>query len=228
MRRSFLIALTIIAIAGSAGAQTRERELLVVRSYNAFGIASNTMQSAERGLTATFAAAGIDVHWRECRTARPAAPRTARRPAPAPCDEVLMPREVVVRIVQAPRTERDPNVLGFSYVDTRVKRGTLGTVYMDRVAGLARQHRVEPGRMLGRAIAHEVAHLLLGTMAHAPTGLMREQWLFGGLFGGLSGGIFGRNREADWTFSDSEAAAMRAALAPLPYAPAELVASVRR
>ena len=130
-----------------------------------------------------------------------------------------MPREVVVRIVQAPRAERDPNVLGFSYVDTRAKRGTLGTVYMDRVTALARQHRVEPARLLGRAIAHEVAHLLLGTTAHASSGVMRDQWLFGRLGG--------RNRETDWTFSDSEAAAMRAALAPLLEAPADLVASAR-
>ena len=216
MPRPFLIALgIIIAIAGSAGAQTREREGLVVRSYNAFGVASNTMRSAERGLLTTFAGAGIDVHWREC--------RTSRRTSLARCDEVLMPREVVVRIVQAPRTARDPNVLGFSYVDTRVKRGTLGTVYMDRVTALARQHRVEPGRMLGQAIAHEVAHLLLGTTAHASSGLMREQLLVGGLFGRL----VGRTRDADWTFSDSEAAAMRAALAPLSYAPVDLVVSAR-
>ena len=220
MPRPFLIAFgIIIAIAGSAGAQTREREGLVVRSYNAFGVASQTLRSAERGLMTTLAAAGIDVHWRECRTARP----TGRRPSLARCDEVLMPREVVVRIVQAPRTERNPNVLGFSYVDTRVKRGTLGTVYMDRVTALARQHRVEPGRMLGHAMAHEVAHLLLGTTAHASSGLMREQFLPGGLFGRLAG----RDREADWTFSDSESAAMRAALAPLPFAPADLVVSAR-
>ena len=212
MARPFLIAFgIIITVAGSADAQTRERETLVVRSYNAFGVAGNTMRSAERGLVTTFAAAGIDVHFRECRTAR----LTGRRPSLARCDEVLMPREVVVRIVQAPRTERDPNVLGFSYVDTRVKRGTLGTVYVDRVTALARQHRVEQGRMLGRAMAHEVAHLLLGTTAHASGGLMRDQWLFG------------RNREADWTFSDSEAAAMRAALALLTDAPADLVASAR-
>lgn len=212
MARPFLIAFgIIIAIAGSADAQTRERELLVVRSYNVFGVASSTMRSAERGLITTFAGAGIDVHWREC--------RTSRRPSLARCDEVLLPREVVIRIVQTPRTERDPNVLGFSYVDTRMKRGTLGTVYMDRVTALARQHRVEQERMLGRAIAHEVAHLLLGTTAHASGGLMREHWLFGRLVG--------RNREGDWTFSDSEAAAMRAALAPLSHGPVDLVATAR-
>ena len=206
MSRSFLVTLAFIVIAAPLSAQTRQRERLVVRSYDASGVASNTMRSAERGITTTFAAAGIDVHWREW---------TSRRPSLARCDEVLMPREVVVRIVQAPRTERDPNVLGFSYVDTRVKRGTLGTVYVDRVTALARQQRVEPARMLGRAIAHEVAHLLLGTTAHASSGVMRDQWLGG------------RNRDVDWTFSDAEAAAMRAVLAPLLDAPADLVASAR-
>ena len=207
MARPFLIALCLIVIAGAAGAQTREREWLVVRSYNAFGVATDAMRAAERGLATTFAAAAIDVRWREC--------RTSRRPSLAPCDEGLMPREVVVRIVQAPRTERNPNVVGFSYVDTRAKRGTLGTVYMDRVAALARHHRVAPARMLGHAIAHEVAHLLLGTTAHTSSGVMRDQWLVG------------RNREADWTFSESEAAAMRAVLAPLSDAPADIVASAR-
>lgn len=224
MARPFFIVLTLIAIAGSADAQTRERETLVVRSYNTFGVAGNTMRTAERGLVTTFAAAGIDVQFRECRTARQTASQTTRRPAAlARCDEVLTPREVVVRIVKAPRAERDPNVLGFSYVDTRVKRGTLGTVYVDRVTTLARQHRVESARLLGHAMAHEVAHLLLGTTAHASSGVMREEWLFGGLLGGLAG----RNRDADWTFSDAEAAAMRAVLALLSDAPPDLIASAR-
>ena len=206
MARALLFALSIIAIAESAGAQTTERELLLVRSYNAFGVPSHTMESAERGLTTTFAAVGIEVRWREC--------RTSRRPSLPRCDEVLMPREVVIRVIQTPRTEPDRNVLGFSYVDTRMKRGTLGTVYMDRVTALARKQRMGPGKMLSHAMAHEVAHLLLGTTAHAPIGLMRDQWLVG------------RHRDGDWTFSNSEAAAMRAALAPLSAGPTDLVASV--
>ena len=70
MARALLFALSIIAIAEAAGAQTPERELLLVRSYNAFGVPSHTMESAVRGLTTTFAAVGIEVRWRECRTSR--------------------------------------------------------------------------------------------------------------------------------------------------------------
>jgi hypothetical protein len=53
------------------------------------------------------------------------------------------------------------------------------------------------------AMAHEIGHLLLGTSAHASTGLMRAIW---------SRDELHRHDPADWQFSSVESATMIRAL----------------
>jgi hypothetical protein len=109
------------------------------------------------------------------------------------------PDEVIVRIVKA--GERgSPELLGTSMVDVEGQAGTLATIYLDRVESLANQAQVDSGRLLGRAIAHEIGHLLLGTASHAYGGLMRPHWLAGELQ---------RDWPLDWVLSSSEGARMR-------------------
>jgi hypothetical protein len=54
------------------------------------------------------------------------------------------------------------------------------------------------------AVAHEVGHLLMGTAAHSPRGLMRALW---------SEREIHRSVEADWEFSSHEALRMRERIA---------------
>jgi hypothetical protein len=77
---------------------------------------------------------------------------------------------------------------------------------MDRVQAIAQRTSIPSGSLLGRAIAHEVGHLLLGTNAHAPRGLMREIWTDAEL---------ALERREDWLFAPSE----RAALEPYTRSP---------
>jgi len=113
----------------------------------------------------------------------------------------LSARELIVRIVTAPRIiSRDPEALGYSDVDVQARRGTLATVFADRVHTLATERYFDEGTLLGRAIAHEIGHLLLGVVAHPKTGLMRGYWVTD-------------IRLGDWTFSSAEGTGMREGLA---------------
>jgi hypothetical protein len=85
-------------------------------------------------------------------------------------------------------------------VDVERQAGTLATIYLDRIDSLAGEAKVDSGRLLGRAIAHEVGHLLLGTHDHAHAGLMRARWLTPELQ---------RDWPLDWKLSDPEGARMR-------------------
>ena len=58
--------------------------------------------------------------------------------------------------------------------------------------------------VLGRAIAHEVGHVLIGSSSHARSGLMRALW---------SQKELRENNPADWLFSPREISAMRHGLA---------------
>lgn len=145
-----------------------------------------------------FRDSGIGIVWRECAT-----PRLRDAPPLDACDDPLGPAEVVVRFVPAPATA-PPESLGFSYVVDGAGIARLASVYPDRVARLAAWAAVSPPALLGRVIAHEVGHLLLGTTDHSRNGLMRARW---------SPLLLTRQRSSrSWAFSHEEAAAMRRAL----------------
>jgi hypothetical protein len=138
--------------------------------------------------------AGVHAAWRTCRSDYGAASKSDDS-----CADAVNPAEVVVRLMRAP-PKSTSQTLGFSYVDTETRRGTLATIFADRIHARALRLRISVGQLLGRAIAHEVGHLLLGTSDHAANGLMLSRW---------TDRVLTHERERDWLFSDAEAADMR-------------------
>ena len=161
---------------------------LVVQTYDSAGVPSAMLAHAQELAGSTLAAAGIDPVWHPC-TVKHASECAVKPKA----------RELDVRIVKATDAAARGS-LGFAFVDPQEHAGTLATIYLDRVDALARQAGVDAGELLGRAIAHEIGHLILGTNAHAVYGLMRSLWRADELR---------RNCPLDWMFSGREAADMR-------------------
>ncbi len=93
--------------------------------------------------------------------------------------------------------------LGFSVIDPAAGSGTLATIFINRVEDSARHAGSDLALLLGRAIAHEVGHLILRTNAHADEGLMRAIWTEQEL---------ARNAPDDWVFASSDRRQIRAAL----------------
>jgi hypothetical protein len=158
---------------------------VVVRTYDTTGVSSRVLDRARAGVDQMLNAVGIQPVWRSCAMDR--------------CMDPLMTSELDVRIANAtPLSPRDS--LGSSEVDLSQRAGTLATIYQDRVRQLARAAGVDEGQLLGRTIAHEVGHLLLGSSTHARTGLMRARWDLDELR---------RDRPFDWRFSAEEGSGMR-------------------
>ena len=158
---------------------------VVVRLYDAHGVPVDTRAAALVDVNRILGDAGIHVTWAQC-----------------PCDGRVASSELMIRIVAA-SSSADPASLGFSYVDVGQRIGTLATVFADRVHALATLADVNEGELLGRAMAHEIAHLLLGTRDHANAGLLRGRWTSMEL---------ARNSPVDWQFSRSDAARLRQGL----------------
>jgi len=165
---------------------------LVVRTYDAVGVSPRTLEQAQASAAIVLAAAGIRPIWRPCRAAG--------------CISRPKAHEVDIRIVNATELSARGS-LGFAAVDTVQHAGTLATVFVDRVDALAVQTGVERGSLLGRAMAHEIGHLILGTTNHAPFGLMRATWTAPELRRGLP---------LDWMFSARDSAEMRRRLSEVP------------
>jgi hypothetical protein len=174
---------------------------LAVRVYDNTGLPPGDRAAALAAAHATLKNAGIAVTWRGD-------------------DAVPAPGDVIVRIVAA-SAEASPGSLGFSLIDVERRVGTLATVYADRVAELAARSGADSGLLLGRAMAHEIGHLLLGTTRHADRGLMRGVWTSVEVH---------RERPWDWSLSREDAARMRRGLVARlrrPDQPESVVAQIR-
>ena len=172
---------------------------LAIRLYDNAGLDEADRTAAIATAAEILLASNVPTSWPQCGTPAP-------RPAgAAPCDRPMGPGEVAVRIV---RGNRDAIVngdlaLGYSLIDPRMRGGVLATIYLDRAEWIAADAGVPASLVVGRAIAHEVGHLLLGTREHSATGLMRAIWLRQ---------TFEQNRPDDWLFTFAERAAMERAL----------------
>ena len=111
-----------------------------------------------------------------------------------------------MRIVSAGTVDSrfDADTLGFAFVDLDAGGGSLANVYADRVGVMADAAGVGAAELLGKTIAHEIGHLLLGTNRHAPHGVMRASW---------SGADLRRNRATQWRFEGKEGEVMRKGIA---------------
>jgi hypothetical protein len=167
---------------------------LVVHVYDSAGTSPGHRSSALAAAQAILADAGIGVAWRD---------GGAHDDASGSAPEPLTIPEIIIRIVIAP-PGASAGSLGSSLVDVAQQAGTLGTVYADRVVALAAQSGVDAGLLLGRAMAHEIGHLLLGTTRHAARGLMRGTWTSVELR---------RDRPWEWALLRDDAANMRRGLA---------------
>jgi hypothetical protein len=141
------------------------------------------------------------VAWIEC-----ALPAEVPHAAAGACTEPLRWNEVVVRIIAAGtlNSQHGVDTLGFAFVDLDAGGGSLATVYADRVRAMAQRAGADAAQLLGRTMAHEVGHLLLGTNEHASHGLMRASW---------SSAELRRNRATQWLFAGLEGEVMRRGVA---------------
>ncbi len=171
---------------------------VVIRTYDSAALPAADLESAVATAATILGASGLGTVWHACDAA-------FVRDRAHPCAAPLRVNEIAVRIVRL-TTDADYRgelSLGYSLVNTATRSGTLATIYIDRVAWLSDAAGVERRLVLGRALAHEVGHLLLGTNAHSESGLMRAVW---------SCDALKRNAGHDWLFSKHDARAMRQAV----------------
>jgi hypothetical protein len=169
---------------------------ITIRVYDSAGVSATDRTAALKTAGTILSRADLDPTWIVCTPARDG------RPQPG-CDAAPASHELVVRLTHSSPAGEDGNsrAFGYSLIDASTGTGTLSTVFVDRVDWLASTGKAVRADVLGRAIAHEIGHQLLGSNDHTPRGLMRETWTADELT---------RNRAEDWQFSTSQRAALHA------------------
>jgi hypothetical protein len=195
-----LVLAVLCTMVGAAQARAADpspaqaRTTLIVRVYNGADLPSRDVREAVRVATSILAVGGVDVRWKDC-------PRTAASPDTHACRQPLAGNEAVLRLIPAATSmTAESSPLGFTLLDRAGRRPVLSTVFMDRVADVALRAKVDISLLTGRAMAHELGHLLLGTSGHANAGLMRAFW---------SDETLRSWSRADWELLPSEVDAIR-------------------
>ena len=198
MERCGLAVLMVLGGWAHAGAEPVANIRAIVRVYNAFGVSGRDLAKAQATASEIFAAGGIDIQWRVC-PSRHSGGDVAQDPCANPLGDV----EVSMRLVRGDRRHEDRDVLGVSMIDTVRHTGSLASVFPDRVSDMALRARVPYATLLGRAFAHEVGHLFLGTSAHSSRGVMRPRWTLS---------VLRTHAVDDWLFSRGDAVRLALAL----------------
>jgi hypothetical protein len=173
---------------------------IVVRTYNNYGIQADDLAAARIHVETAFKAAAIGLSWVHCWERD-----TEVADNSVVCRQPLKANEVILRLQSANGRPGQRYVsMGFALVNIADGVPFLATVFADLVRSVSRDAELDFQLLLGRAIAHEIGHLLLDTNRHADTGLMRAGWSHAELRG---------NADADWAFGLSEVDTIRAAAA---------------
>jgi hypothetical protein len=136
-----------------------------VRVYDYAGSSAKMLRLAESDAARIFAEAGVHLEWHECLMMARAesADYTCATPK-TPSDLELR----IVRRVKSTRIHASAEIAGFTI-------GDYATVQLEPLLERRTATECFVPLMLGRAIAHEIGHALLGG-GHSSQGIMQARW----------------------------------------------------
>jgi hypothetical protein len=163
-----LAALPIRAQSFVAGRRTissqndRDSPQLTIRVHRIAPVSSWLLVSAEAEAARMLRSTHLRLTWINC-------------PSPEnsiACSIPERPTDLILHVWPTASPQATANALGMT-MSSPV--GSCAVLFYDRILTYY-AHRTFPYQILGRAIAHEIVHLLLPTSSHTASGLMRAKW----------------------------------------------------
>lgn len=187
-------------IAKQSAESNPSQELRIeLRVYDYAGVEGSALARAQTEAVRVLQEIGIAATWVNCVVPG----KDATDPQACPSADAQVPALVLHILPQAmaERAAPEKGSLGFALLADDGGPGDVAFVFYHRVASLAVELRCARGAILGYALAHEVAHLLLGTNSHSSWGIMRARW---------SDEDFQRMATGGFTFAPQQAQGIRA------------------
>lgn len=154
---------------GSGIVHAKSATSLTVSVYNYAAIPRERLAKAEAFAARSFRTVGIELTWVECPTSKDDTERFRA------CQQAndgpglflkILPERIAAWI---PRSKESEDILGIALASDAF------VLYL-RVREMADDWRLPEYVVLGRTMAHELGHLLLGENSHAATGLMKPRF----------------------------------------------------
>jgi len=167
-RKAIWFGISLLLIAARVSAQGRgATSQVTVSVHNDAKVLRGALVSAETTASGIFRAAGLNLEWTNC-------VGVGNRGPASPCRKATYPTYLHIRIVARARNLSGAT-FGIAYLSADGS-GCYSSVFLEPIAHLHATTGQEVGPVLGHVMAHEIAHLLLGTNSHAAEGIMRAQW----------------------------------------------------
>ncbi len=136
-----------------------ENLTITVQVYNWAKVSPATLEKGQTVASEIFREAGIKLKWAGC-------------PCEATPKEPTLSLRIIPKLFGSTQSSFRSDHLGFAAVTE--EGGVLATVFFDRIDSLGKGGDLSG--LLGLATAHELGHLLLGSKAHTPAGIMQPRW----------------------------------------------------
>ena len=167
-RTSIWFGILLLNIVASAGAQVgAPLSQVTVSVHNDAHVPLDTLVSAESTASRVFREAGLNVEWMNCIG-------VGNHGSASPCTKAAYPTYLHIRIVARARN-LPGSTFGIAYLSADGS-GCYSSAFLEPIAHLHAIGGQGVAPVLGHVMAHEIAHLLLGTNSHAAEGIMRAQW----------------------------------------------------
>ena len=168
-----LFVLPTCILLGSSPASVGENPPLHVLVYNDAQVSPEVLAGAEQRAAEIFSRARFDVNWVNC--THPDSDREATG-----CNVVEGPGHLELRIISRVASSTNDAAFGVAFLGPD-GTGRYSDVFWNRAQELHANSNVDIAGILGSVMAHEMGHLLLGSNAHAISGIMRAHWEAGEL-----------------------------------------------
>ena len=158
---------------GSAGSAAKRATVPVLGTsvnisvYDDAQLGLVALRQAEEAASYVFYRAGIDARWRTCSV-------NGELTQAQGCAKAEYPTDLQLRFLRKSRNLKSETA-GIAYLSTD-GTGCYSEVFVEPVEELHQTLSLSMAKVSGQAAAHEIAHLLLGSNSHSPTGIMRAHW----------------------------------------------------
>lgn len=163
----FLAALTGFALFTGSPMSFAETSQVIVSVYDDAHVPRQILARAEGRAAKIFGQVGLNVNWLDC--------SPANTTGCAVSLETGGLVHLVLRITPDAAVSTGDHVFGVAYLAPD-GTGQYGDVFWQRAMDLQTNSKVDLAAILGSVMAHEIGHLLLGSNAHAISGIMQAHW----------------------------------------------------
>jgi hypothetical protein len=165
-RLRFSVLVSLVGLPLILDARTvEEGPKVLVSVFNNARVGDATILLAEKMASQIYEQAGLSIVWKNC-FAQPELKGER-------CIQTVDNRHFVLHIEHQARTLQ-MDIYGVAFLGEDGS-GAYCDVFYDRIAELHHRGRASEATILGIIAAHELGHLLLGSHAHSPIGIMRPQ-----------------------------------------------------